>query len=366
MDKKLYIVSIGISGDRLRLVLYVDMDYFFAACEEARHPELKGKPLIVGTGSEQAKMRGVVEAANYEARKFGIHSAMPTTMAYKLKPDITYIGSDHNHYEEVSAGIMSALSEYGFRMEVDSVDEAALEIEVESYKDLERLAKEVKEKVKRNFGLTCTVGVSTGKVFAKMACDSAKPDGIKIVEEKEIKDFLKDKDVGKIPGVGKKTEEKLAALKIKKIGELAKADPMVLIDTIGSFGKELFLIANGTDESIVEENVSVVSIGRERTLEKNATTMGDIESMINSLTDEVITEVKKQKLMFKTVGVKARYLDYTDRIKSKSFSTYSDSKELVLATSRSLLKGLVGDKPVRKIGVRVSSLISVKGQRNLL
>lgn len=341
------------------------MDYFFAACEEVRHPELKGKPLIVGTGSEQTKMRGVVEAANYEARKFGIHSAMPTTMAYKLKPDIKYMESDHNHYEEVSAKIMSMLSVYGFRMEVDSVDEAALEVEVESYNDAEKLAKNIKDKVKQDFGLPCTAGVSTGKVFAKMACDSAKPDGIKVVEEKDIKDFLKDKEVGKIPGVGKKTEEKLAALKIKKIGELAKADPMVLIDSIGSFGKELFLIANGTDESIIEENVSVVSIGRERTLEKNASTMDDMESMINLLTEEVITEVKKQKLMFKTIGVKARYFDYTDRIKSKSFNTYSDSKELVIATSRLLLKGLIGDKPVRKIGVRVSSLISVKGQRNL-
>jgi len=342
------------------------MDYFFAACEEVRHPELKGKPLIVGTNSEETKMKGVVQACNYEARKFGIHSAMPTSYAYRLKQDVAYLESDDEYYENISAKIMAMLSEYGFRMEVDSIDEAALEAEVSGYEDALKIGREIKEKIKQRLGLPCTVGISTGKVFAKIVCDSAKPNGIKALEEKDIKDFLKDKDVDKIPGVGKKTQDKLASIKIKKIGELAKADPMVLIDTLGSFGKELFLIANGTDESIVEENMSVVSIGRERTLEKNAEKMEDLEPMLKSLTNEVITEVKKQRLMFKTIGVKARYFDFTDRIKSKSFTSYSDSDELVITTARNLLKTIVGDKPVRKIGVRVSSLISVKGQRNLL
>ncbi len=352
-------------GFALRLILYVDMDYFFAACEEARHPELRGKPLITGTSPEETKFRGVVEAANYEARKFGIHSAMPTSMAYRLKPDIKYIYSDEPYYESISAKIMEMLSGYGFRMEVDSIDEAAMELDVADYPDALKLAKEIKQKIKQNFDLPCTIGVSTGKIFAKIVCDSAKPNGIRVLEEKDIQDFLKDKDIEKIPGVGRKTAEKLATLKIKKIGDLAKADPMMLIDSVGSFGRELFLIANGTDESTVEENVSVVSIGRERTLENNATKMNDIDSMLNNLTDEVISEVKKQKLMFKTIGVKARYADFTDRIKSKSFNTYSDSKDLVLSTARTLLGGLIGEKPVRKIGVRVSSLISVKGQRNL-
>ncbi|MCL4389222.1 MAG: DNA polymerase IV [Candidatus Marsarchaeota archaeon] len=350
----------------MKLILYVDMDCFFAACEEARHPELRGKPLITGTSPEETKLRGVVESANYEARKFGIHSAMPTSMAYKLKPDIIYMHSDEQYYENVSRHIMKALSNYGYRMEVDSVDEAALEIDVEDCAAAEKLAKEIKEKIKRQFNLPCTVGVSSGKIYAKMACDSAKPDGIMIVGKKDVGAFLKDKGVGKIPGVGRKTEEKLAAMGIKTIGDLSNTGPMALINAVGSFGKELFLIANGTDESGVEESSGAMSIGRERTLDKNAKEVVDIEETLDALAGEVIAEVKRQDLRFKNVGVKARYFDFTDRVKSRSLTGYSDSKEVILSNAKSLFKELFGDKPVRKIGVRVSSLISTRGQRRLV
>ncbi len=342
------------------------MDCFFAACEEVRHPEFKGKPLIVGTNSEKDRLRGVVQAANYEARKFGIHSAMPTRDAFKLCKELQYSPPDDLYYEETSKRIMELLSGYAKRIEVDSIDEAALEVEVEGYAEALEEGRRIKEQIKKDLGLPCTIGISTGKVIAKMVCDSAKPDGIKAVEANDVKDFLKDKDVERIPGVGKKTAEKLAALKVKDIGGLAKTDPMVLIDALGSFGRELFLIANGTDESIVEENVSVISISRERTLERNAQSIGEIEGMVNKLADEVIAEVKKQKLMFKSVGVKARYVDFTDRIKSRSLNSYTDSRDSLLAVANQLFKGLFGDKPVRKIGIRVSSLISVKGQRSLL
>ncbi len=349
----------------LRLILYVDMDSFFAACEEIRHPELKGKPLVVGSNSEKDKMRGVVQACNYEARKFGIHSAMPTTMAYKLCPQLAYLQVDDKHYEETSSKIMAALSEYSPRMEVDSIDEAAMEIDVKDCQAAIELGKRIKERIRKDFSLACTAGISTGKMLAKMACDSAKPDGIRALEEKDIGDFLKDREVGKIPGVGKKTEERLAALKIKTIGQLAKTNPMVLIDSFGSFGKELYLIANGKDESVVEDNSNVVSIGRERTLDRNATGMDDVEEMLQKLANEVIVEVKRQKLMFKTIGVKVRYNDFTDRMKSKSLTNYSDSEELIISTARTLFAGLLGEKPVRKIGVRVSSFTSGSGQKKL-
>ena len=349
----------------MRLVIYVDMDYFFAACEEVRRPEFRGKPFVVGTNSEKDKLRGVVQAANYEARKFGIHSAMPTSDAFKLCKELQYSPPDDAYYEDTSKRIMELLSDYAKRIEVDSIDEAALEIEVGGYAEALEKGRAVKERIKRDLRLPCTIGISTGKVIAKMACDSAKPDGIKTVEANEIKDFLKDKDVERIPGVGEKTAKKLAALGVRRIGDLAKTDPMVLIDALGSFGRELFLIANGTDESIVEENVGAVSISRERTLERNAKNVAEIEATLNLLADEVITEAKRQKLMFKNIGVKARYFDFTDRLKSRSLNSYTDSRETVITTAMSLFKGLFNDKPVRKIGIRVSSLISVKGQRNL-
>ncbi len=341
------------------------MDYFFAACEEARHPELKGKPLIVGTNSEKDKLRGVVQACNYEARKFGIHSAMPTNNAFKLCKELQYSPPDDPYYEEISSKIMALLSGYAKRMEADSIDEAAMEIDVADYAAAVELGNVIKARIKKDFGLASTVGISKGKILAKMACDSAKPDGIRALEDKDVTDFLKEREVEKIPGVGKKTEERLAALKIKTIGQLAKADPMVLIDSFGSFGRELYLIANGKDESGIVENSNVVSIGRERTLEKNTTNMAGIEEMIQKLAGEVIAEVRKQELMFKTIGIKARYSDFSDKIRSKSLNNYSDSEELIVSTAKVLFKGLFGDKPVRKIGVRVSSFTSRSGQKNL-
>ena len=346
-------------------MLYIDMDYFFAACEEVRHPELKGRPLVVGSSPDADKLRGVVQTCNYEARAFGVHSAMRTSDAYKLNPNMPYIQADWGYYEDISKGIMGLLSEYRARMEADSIDEAALELEVDGYDGALRVGAEIKRKIKERFGLPCTIGISSGKVLAKMVCDSAKPDGLRAVEDGKIVHFLKDKPVGKIPGVGKKTEERLAAIGVRTIGELARADPMVLIDRLGSFGKELFTLANGTDGSSVVENANVISIGRERTLDRNAHQMQDIDDMIRKLTKEVMAEVKRNNFVFKSVGVKARYSDFTDRLKSRSLNNYSDSEELVLKTATSLLRELVRGKPVRKIGVRVSALASRGGQKSL-
>lgn len=346
-------------------MLYIDMDYFFAACEEVRHQELKGKPLVVGSSPESEKLKGVVQTCNYEARAFGVHSAMRTSEAYKLNPNMAYVQADWNYYEEISKRIMTLLSGYKARMEADSIDEAVLEFEVGSYEEALAIGKEIKGIVRDKTGLPCTIGISSGKVFAKMVCDSAKPDGLKAVGQDGIKEFLKDRSVGKIPGVGRKTEEKLAAIGIKTIGDLSQADPMVLIDLLGSFGKELFILANGTDTSSIVDNANVVSIGRERTLDSNAHSMREVESLIKMLTKEVIGEVRRNNFVFKSIGVKARYSDFTDRLKSRSLNNYSDSEELVLKTATSLLSDLVKEKPVRKIGVRVSSLASRGGQKSL-
>ncbi len=346
-------------------MLYLDMDHFFAACEEVRHPEFKGKPLVVGSAPKESMMKGVVQTCNREARKFGVHSAMPTRDAYKLNPKLEYIQADWDYYENVSNRIMEFLSSYKLKMEVDSIDEAVMEIDVNDYKEAMKLGEEIKKNIKEKLGLPCTIGVSKGKIFAKMVCDAAKPDGLKAVEEEKIQEFLNDKPVEKIPGIGPKTRDKLNSIKIKTIEELAKTDPMVLIDMLGSFGKELFTLANGKDNSVIVENSNIVSISRERTLERNTDKIDDINKMIEKLAKEVIEDVKKRNVVFKTIGVKARYFDFTDKIKSRTFSNYSGSEELVLKTASSLIKDLVNEKPVRKVGVRVSSLVNRGGQRSL-
>ena len=203
---------------------------------------------MFGTATIARKERGVVQTCNYEARKYGIHSAMPSMQALKLKPDLVYFESDEKYYEEMSGKVMNLLKGYGFTTEIISIDEAALDLGDKSYSDAETLAKDVKNKINKELGLPCTIGVSTGKIYAKMMCDNSKPNGIGILKAEDLVSFLKDRKIEALLGVGRKTAEKLNSMGIKTIGELSKVDPNLLVDKFGSFGRELYLLANGRDE----------------------------------------------------------------------------------------------------------------------
>ncbi len=341
------------------------MDYFFAACEEVRHPELKARPFVVGTATIAKKERGVVQTCNYEARKFGIHSAMATAQALRLNPDIVYLESDDAYYEEMSKKIMTLLKSYKFPVEVVSIDEAAIDLGGMEYSSGESLAKEIKKRIRKEMGLPCTIGVSAGKIYAKMVCDSAKPDGLGILKEDDLISFLKERDIGALLGVGRKTGDRLRSMGITTIGQLAKADPNVLVENFGDFGKELYLLANGKDRSRVTENYSVLSIGRERTLESETRDIDVINRMLMGLSKEVIAETKRQGMWFKGISVKAKYHDFTERIKNRKLNNYTDSLDVLYSTSTQLIKELVGDKNIRKVGVRTYFLASRKGQRSI-
>ena len=246
------------------LVLFVDMDSFYASCEELRKPELKGKAFIVGTAEEGNRMKGVVETASYMAKRAGIRSAMPTAMAFKIKKDIVYVQADHEYYESISGKIMQKLKSFGFKMEMLSIDEAALDLDGIDYKEAERLGERMKGEINSGMGLPCTIGISDGKILAKMVCDDAKPDGLKVIKKEDIKEFLSNKDVQKIWGVGRKTAERLNGMGIRTIGDLAKTDPTVLGGAIGSFGAELYALANGRDDSKVVDQWKILSISRDK------------------------------------------------------------------------------------------------------
>jgi nucleotidyltransferase/DNA polymerase involved in DNA repair len=350
---------------KVGVVLFVDMDSFYASCEELRKPDLKGKAFVVGTSEENDKMKGVVETASYMAKRAGIRSAMPTMTAFKIKKDIIYVPSDHEYYDSVSAKIMQRLKSYGFKMEMISIDEAALDLGGMDYREAERLGERIKSEIGNSIGLPCTVGISDGKIFAKMVCDDAKPDGLKIVKRENIKEFLEDKDVQRILGVGAKTAERLNAIGIKTIGELAKANPTTLTGAVGSFGLELYALANGRDESKVEDRWKILSIGRERTLDSNTGDLKRIDAMLDELSDEVITEVIKNGFSFKTITVKARYSDFTEKIRGRSLTNYTDSIEVLKKMSHELVRELVEEKSIRKVGVRTSSFTPSKGQKKL-
>jgi nucleotidyltransferase/DNA polymerase involved in DNA repair len=348
------------------IVIFIDMDYFFAACEELHHPEIKGKPFAVGTAPEASKIRGVIQTCNYEARAFGVRSGMSTAIALQKKPDMIYLESDDVYYEEVSKRILEILKRYGMAVEECSIDEFAIDAAALDYEKAFETGKRIKGEINADLGLPCTVGVSFGKTFAKMACDDGKPNGAVLLKEAEIPKFLSAKEVRKLPGIGPKTEEKLHSIGIRTIGELAKADTSMLLAEFGSIGSELHNLSNGVDNSKIIDSQEAVSIGRERTMESETNDLAVIDMEIDSLSDAVVVELKKKSYSYKNVTAKARYSDFTFRIKSRTLQNYSDSPAILKSVSKQLIRELITSKKMRKVGVRVSTLISSKGQNRLL
>ncbi len=352
----------------MRIIFLIDMDYFFAACEELRHPEIKGKPVIVGFDPKGGKGRGVVSTCNYEARKFGIHSAMPISMAYKLKPDAIFLPIDYAYYENVSQKVMDLIKRYSTEFEQVSVDEIYIDVsdKVQDYSGAIKYANEIKENIKSELGLPCSIGISSNKLMAKTACEAAKPNGVKVIRQEEAKEFLKNMPIGKLHGVGKKTEERLRAMGFDKIGDVAASNPSKLSNAFGSLGYEIYKNANGIDDSEISQDLEVRSIGRERTFDEDTTDKQLIEDKIKGMADEVFTEIMEKSIYFKTVTIKIRYYDFVEHLKSKSIHHYSNDKRIIIDTAINLFENFSNSgKKVRKIGIRVSNFNVQKGQKKL-
>ncbi|MEM3260500.1 MAG: DNA polymerase IV [Candidatus Micrarchaeaceae archaeon] len=346
-------------------ILYIDMDYFYAACEELRHPDYKGKPFAVGSADEANKLKGVIQTSNYAARKYGIKSGMPAAMAFKLYPNLIYAKADEDYYEGISKKLMDILKSYGFKMQQNSIDEAALDLKEMPYEDAEKLGKEIKERIEKELMLPSTVGISFGPVFAKMACDAAKPDGLLAVDERNIMEFLKGKPIESIPGIGPRARERLEALGIKTIDELGKANVQTLKDSLGIFGEELYLLAEGVDRSKVEEDTKTLSISREKTLEKAATSFDELKDIINEMSRQVSEDAKAKGLLFKSVGIKIRYEDFTQITRNAGLSHYSSSWQEVYEIAEKLCNANLSGKGISKIGVRISSFMEGSKQKRL-
>jgi nucleotidyltransferase/DNA polymerase involved in DNA repair len=341
------------------------MDYFFAACEELRHPELKQKAFVVGTASTEKKERGVVQTSNYLARSFKIKSAMPVAMAMKLKPDLVYLPSDEKFYEEESSKIVKLLESYHLEMEVMSIDEMALDTGDADYKKAMALAEGIKSRISSEVGLPCTIGISTSKIYAKMVCDAFKPNKIGMVRKEELLGFLADKDVDSISGVGGKTKERMNRIGIYKIPDIAKCPPLVLRENFGRFGPELYKIARGEDESGVEEGAPAISIGRETTMERDTGDMKKISKLVEELAKETIEELKNRNMWYRAVSGKVRYSDFSFRTKTRRLPNYTDSYDAAFGTCVALIEDLLDGKTARKVGIRLSELEPKKGQTTI-
>jgi len=332
----------GITGQRI--ILHADMDCFYAAVEMHDRPEIAGRPVIVGADPLGGAGRGVVSTCSYEARAFGVKSAMPIGQAYRLCPDAVYLRPDMEKYAAVSAEIMGIFKGTGCRVQQVSIDEAFLDAShVGSF-----------TAIREQVGITCSFGVAPSKIVAKIASDYKKPDGLTVVTPEDVPAFLAPLSVRKIPGVGGKTGAQLEALGIATIGELATCDIQRLI---GAFGRSAGLLreaALGHDESEVEERDGVKSISKETTFAHDTDDPGEIAATMELLVAEVARALAEEGLFFKTVTVRVRYTGFVSKTKAKSLLHYHNDEAAIRASAGELLRELWDGKKIRRLGLRLS------------
>ena len=337
----------------MRRILHIDMDAFFAAVEEQRHPELRGKPVVIG-GSGDPTKRGVVSTASYEARKYGIHSALPLRTAYNLCPEAVFLPVDYEEYSRVSGIIKTALKEMSSIMEDVGIDEAFLDIS-EIDKTPDEIAQEIKERIKEETGLTCSIGVASNKLLAKIASDMQKPDGLTIIAEKDIEERIWPLPVRKLWGVGPKTEASLKNIGINTIGELALMPVDRLVETYGqSYGHYLHEASRGIDESPLVTHWEPKSISRETTFQTDTNNWQTIAKTIAELAEEVADDIKQKKYKGRTVTLKVRFSDFKTYTRAKTLNEPTDSIEDIRKAAFGCLKRIELKMKVRLIGVRIT------------
>jgi DNA polymerase IV (DinB-like DNA polymerase) len=342
-----------------RIILHVDMDYFFAQIEERENPQFKGKPVVVGADPKGGKGRGVVSTANYEARKYGIKSGMPISKAWQLFPNAIFLPVNIELYEKVSKEIMGIVKKYSPIYEIVSLDEAYLDISFcKNWKSAENLGKKLKKEIFEKEKLTCTVGIGPNKTVAKLAAEKAKPNGLKVVKPEEVEEFLDPLDIDDLPGIGLKTAEKLRKIGINKIFELKKLSREKLKEMFGKVGEYFWERARGIDEEPVNPEEIIKSIGRQITFEKDTRNPRLIFGVFEKMIKEVHQELIENDFSFKTIAVICRYKGFETHIKSKTLKEPTQDLTILKKEAKKLLlKFFIENKKlIRLVGIRISNL----------
>jgi DNA polymerase IV (DinB-like DNA polymerase) len=346
----------------LRVVMLVDLDYFFAQCEELCNPSLKGKPVVVGMYSGRTETSGAVSTSNYIARKYGVKSGVPLFLAQKRLEgtDAVFLPVDYDYYQQVSDRIMSILRTYADALEQAGIDEAYLDVTKRihgEYEKAEALVQEMKQTVKREVGVTFSVGIGPNKLIAKIAADMHKPDGLTVVRPEQVEKFLSSLSVDSLLGVGKKTVAKMSELGIKIIGDLAKYDVQRLVEVFGkTFGVYFHNAANGVDNEPVQEAGEAESMGRMGTLKENTRDLDFILQKIDQQIDEIYAEFTQKKLSYSQVGIVAIMTDLSMKSRSKTLEKPAKDKVTIHEVARGLFEKYLGesDLEIRRVGVRVA------------
>jgi len=339
----------------------VDMDAFYASVEQLDNPELRDKPIAVG-GSEE---RGVVAAASYEARKFGVRSAMSSIIAKRNCPDLIFVNPRFERYKEISNQIRAIFYEYTDLVEPLSLDEAYLDV-TENKKgnpSASLIAREIREKIKQKTGLNASAGISINKFVAKIASDVNKPNGQKTVNPEEVEEFLEKLQIRKFYGVGKVTAEKMYRLGIFNGFDLKQKSEDFLTEHFGKSGSHYYKVVRGIHLSEVRPNRIRKSLGAERTFDENISSKIFMLERLENIAEEIERRLKKSKVAGKTVTLKIKYSDFTQHTRSKTIPYFISSKELILDISKALLFQEKMKESVRLLGITLSNLNTEKKEK---
>ncbi len=338
-----------------RAIIHLDMDAFFASVEILDNPDLRGKAVIVGGG-----LRGVVSAASYEARRFGVHSALPMMTARQQCPSGVFLPPRMGRYHEVSDQIMAIFQRFTPLVEPLSLDEAFLDVTGTErlFGPPAELAARIREMVRDEVGLTVSAGVATSKLVAKIASDLNKPDGLTVVTAGTEVDFLTPLAVGRLPGVGPATMKQLALLGVRTIGDLAKIPETILVKKLGQQGRYLHEAAHGIDCRPVYADREPKSVGHEETFAEDLLDMPVIKKELLALAVKVGKRLRRHRLTARTVVLKTKYYDFVQTTRSKTLATATaDEKTLYQAGCALLAETMAGRKPLRLLGITATNLL---------
>ncbi|MBT8288928.1 MAG: DNA polymerase IV [Bacteroidia bacterium] len=340
----------------IRKIIHVDMDAFYASVEQMDKPELRGKPVAVGGGEK----RGVVSAASYEARRFGVRSAMTGIQAKINCPEIIFVPPRFARYREISRKVQTIFYDYTDLVEPLSLDEAYLDVTInkKGNPSATLIAKEIRNRIFTEIGLTASAGISINKFIAKVASDYNKPNGQKTIPPEKVIPFLEKLDVRKFYGVGKVTREKMYELGIFTGADLKSKSIEFLESHFGKSGSNYFFIVRGTHNSPVKPDRTRKSLAAERTFNDNISSEIFMLERLDKIADEVVSRLKKSKVSGKTVTLKIKYSDFSQQTRSKTIDRYFNDKDTILNLTKKLLYQEKPKESVRLLGISISNLHS--------
>jgi DNA polymerase IV (DinB-like DNA polymerase) len=353
-----------------RIIAHLDMDAFFASIEEADSPIFKGKPIAVGSDPLNGNGRGVVSTANYKAREYGIHSALPISQAWQLsqkakkegKDEVIFLPVDFERYNQVSAGIYDIIKQRCKIVEPASIDEFYFDLSSD-WDYAEKICLKIKKEIKQKYKITCSIGLAHNKLIAKISAGIKKPDGFVIVRYGEEERFLESLSIRELPGVGPKTEQILNEKGIKIIKDLKKFSYEDLYDMLGKYGIDLYYKAKGIDDSELVENREAKSIGEQITFDKDTLNVIYIGEVFGKLCDDVFLRFKESGFKsFKTIAITVRFTGFETKTTTKTLKEDTDKEKIFKLEALKLLLPYLDNrknprnKLIRLIGVKIENL----------